>query len=300
MDIRQLTWFLAIADARSFSKAAASAFVAQPAMSQQMQKLERELGVELFDRTSRPIRLTPAGEHLYARAVPILGEVQKTQMEVQEFSGEFRGRIVTGSMQYLASVEMADILAAYRNAHPAVELQMRIGNSGQLLDLLRARQLDIAYCHADGVVDEDEFDVRVLREEELVVIVGPRHPAADGTTMRVDDLLDQPLITFPPGAASHEALERIFATAGAAPKAWFESADMATAIALVTRGLGVALVPRSVASRDASIAPLSISPVPVTLHVAQVSRLDRPRSLAIDAFASRAAAALSSTRYSPG
>ena len=299
MDLRQLNYFCMVAEHRSFSKAATAAFVAQPAMSQQIQRLEQELSVDLFDRSSRPIRLTAAGEHLYRQTSEILSALDQVKAEVQEFAGEFRGRIVIGAMQYLASSELPDLLAEFRSRHPTVELQLRIANTGQLLEMLHAGDIDLAYVHSDGLHASADLAVEHLREEELVIIVERSDPLARRTAVNVEELLDYPFITFRPGASTHEALLRLFAAVGAQPRAAFESADLATAFALVTRGLGIALVPRSVASLDPSVALLSVEPHTVTLDVVQAWRTDRPRSLALSSFVRQAASMLSSTKYSP-
>lgn len=292
MDLRQLQYFRIVARTRSFSKAADEAFVAQPAMSQQIQRLERELGVDLFDRRTRPIGLTPAGEHLFSRAEEILDAVDRASMETQEFSGEFRGRIVIGSMQYLASAELPDILADYRNVHPAVALQLRIANSGQLIDMLVAGEIDIAYCHSEGIPQDLGLDITPLRTEELVIVMRPADNDRGRTTITLDELLELPFISFRHGAATYEALVSLFASVGREPNTWFQSADLATAFALVKRGLGVALVPRSVASREPNMTLLSLAPSTVELQIAQVRRSERTQSLALTAFASQASRAL--------
>lgn len=286
-----------MAELRSFSKAAAATAVAQPAMSQQIQKLEREMGVALFDRSSRPIRLTPAGEHLLGQAARILADAERAKVEVQEFAGEFRGRVVIGAMQYLASSDLPDVLAAFRSRHPDVELQLRMGNTGQLLDLLHGGDVDIVFCHSDGSAASTGLVVDHLRAEELVIVANRDDPLAAQGSVTVADLLDHPFITFRPGASTHDALVQLFATAGRAPRASFESADLATAFALVKRGLGLAFVPRSVAALDVSVVSLPIVPDPVALNVAQMWRKDRPRSQPLISFARQARAMLAPSRY---
>jgi DNA-binding transcriptional LysR family regulator len=297
VDLRQLTYFCAVAEYRSFSKAAGAVFVAQPAMSQQIHRLELELAVELFDRSSRPIRLTPVGEHLFPQAREILASVARAKVEAQEFAGEFRGRIVIGAMQYLASSELPDLLVAYRKRHPAVELQLRMANTGQLLEMLQAGDIDVAYIHSDGMHPPDELVVEHLREEELVIIVDRADSLSDLPSVRVEDLFDYPFITFRKGASTHDALLQLFASAGRQPRTGFESADLATAFALVKRGLGLALVPRSVASLDPAVGVLSVAPQPVTRNVAQIWRKDRPHSLALASFVREARSMLAPTKY---
>ena len=165
---------------------------------------------------------------------------------------------------------------------------------------LRDSDIDIAYCHSEGVQPADDLEVTPLRSEELVIVMRPADNASARSTITLDELLELPFIGFRPGAAIHEALVSLFAVAGREPQIWFQSADVATAFALVKRGLGVALVPRSAASLEPTISVLSLAPSPLMLHVTQVQRRDRPRSLALVAFADQARSALNPGVYGPG
>lgn len=285
MDLRQLRYFCAIAARRSFRAAGEDLRIAQPALSQQMRRLEDELGVELFDRSTRPVGLTDAGEHLLPRARQLLADLERATAEVREFSGEFRGRIAVGAMQYLTNLELPGLLASFRERHPLVELGLRVGNTGQLCELLESGELDIAVCHSDELDLSPEFATEELRTEELVIVVAAADPLAGQTAVTVQELAPTPLITFRKGASIREALQHAFDEAGLVPQISFESADLPTAIELVRRGLGVALVPRSIAEREPpSVTALPIAPVRLTRRVALIWRSDRHRSRALEAF----------------
>lgn len=289
MDLRQLRYFCAIASRRSFRQASNDVHVAQPALSQQIQRLEDELGVKLFDRASRPVALTDAGETLLPRARQILADVDRAAAEAREFGSGYRGKVAIGAMQYLAGLELPDLLAEFHDRYPQVELELRLGNSGEILEMLRAGYTDIALCHIDEVELPPDFTVEELRREELVIIVKPSDPLAGLREVTVQELADVSFILFRPGASIRDALENAFAQEGLTLRVSFESSDIATAFALVSRGLGVALVPRSTAeTQPHAVAVVRVGPHSLARRVALVSSRERYRSRAVDAFANHA------------
>jgi DNA-binding transcriptional LysR family regulator len=274
MELIQLTYFCAVAGAGGFRKACANLMVSQPALSQQIKRLEAELGVELFDRGSRPIALTDAGAFLYGRAQQLLADVELTASQLHEFSGEFRGKVVLGAMQYLTFLALPEVIASFRQAHPLVELQLKMGNTGQLQQMLRSGEVDLILCHADNLSVGPKIHVRELRSEELVIIVAEDHPLASCDRISVPELADAHFITFGAEASIHQALLDAFAEYGRSPRIDVESADMTTAFALVERGLGVALVPRSIVG-SAHVRPLPLYPRAASRRLALVWRENR-------------------------
>lgn len=294
MDLRQLRYFVAIADHRSFRGAADELRLAQPALSQQVQRLEAELGVALFDRSSRPVKVTDAGAHLVPLARSILSDVERARAEIRDFASEPRGRLAVGAMQYLTSLELPDLLADFGRRHPAVELGLRVGTTGQLCDSLGLGDIDVVICHVDELGSRPELTVEPLRVEELVfVIARDSSRAADGRAT-ITSLAGEPLIAFHRGASIRDAMNAAFEHSGLTPKIAFEIGDMPTAVQLAARGLGVALVPRSIANRETGIAILGVAPTPLTRQVALVWRRDRHRSRALEAFRASTRAAMAS------
>jgi len=122
MEIRHLRYFVAVAYKRHFTHAAESLLIAQPALSQQIQALERELGVTLFERTSRQVRLTPAGEALLVHAEGILAEAEQAYVEMQAFAGVTRGRVKLGLLQSLGAYRLSSLLARFHAQHQEIEM----------------------------------------------------------------------------------------------------------------------------------------------------------------------------------
>ncbi len=284
MDLRQLRYFVAIAEHTSFRAAAEELCLAQPALSQQMRRLEGELGIKLFDRSTRPVRLTDAGTYLLPRARTILANVERTGVELRDFAAEPRGRLTVGSMQYLTNLELPGILADFSRRHPQVDLGLRVGNSGQLCDALTLGNLDVAICHVDELTSQPDLTVEPLRVEELVFAVPRGDPRAAQEAAEIGDFAGTPLITFHPGASIREAVLAEFTRAGLTPQIAFESPDMPTAVQLVARGLGVALIPRSIAEREPRVVALSVAPTRLTRQVALIWLSNRHRSLGLTAF----------------
>lgn len=292
MELRQLSYFVAIARRLSFRQAADDVHVTQSALSQQIRRLESEVGVELFDRRRHPIRLTDAGEHLLPRAIRLLDEVESLRTQTRDFGQTYSGRVVLGAMQYLTSLEVPDMLAGFRTRHPMVELQLRMGNTRQLEQMLKGDEVDLVLCHSDNLDLPGNFRVEELRTEELVIIVEATDPLAEANRLSIADLTDVPFITFQRGASIHDALQDAFAERGLTPRVGCESADMSTTFALVGRGLGVALVPRSITENgmytSRAVRAVPLGPEPITRTVALVVRADRYHSRALSAFVSYA------------
>lgn len=136
MDLAQLRYFVAISRHRSFRQAAEAIHLAQPSLSQQIRRLEAELGVELFDRSRRPVALTEAGRLLLARATDILSDVDDIVTELRDADGRYRGKVVVGAMQYLAYLELPKLLSEFRQQHPSITMHLRIGNTAEIRSLL--------------------------------------------------------------------------------------------------------------------------------------------------------------------
>ncbi len=285
MDFRQLRYFSVIAEHSSFRVAAEELNLAQSALSQQMHRLEAELGVELFDRSTRPIRITDAGEHLLSRSQVILSELDQITSEMRELATKHRSRLTLGVMQYLTSLEVPHLLAAFARRHPLVNLGLRVGGAEQLCAAMGDGEIDIAICHSDEVDAKFELATEFLRTEEFVVVVARQDPRAADGTITMQALAEEPLIAFKHGS-SIRVFTEAFAEAGIdhSPEFPFEGPDMSTVIGLVARGLGVALVPRPIAERAREVAWLRLSPEPLTREVALFWRPDTRRMDLIDAF----------------
>ena len=255
MELRQLRYLDAVARRRSFTLAAQDLHVAQSALSQQVAQLERELGVELLRRTTRRVEVTEAGELVLARARRALAETDGVRADLDALQGLILGTVRLGGVPQVGSVHPVAVIADFTRAYPGVAITVRDDVAGTLLGQLRAGDLDLVLA----LVEPDELDglegVRLL-DEELVVIAPLDHPLAGAKRVRVERLATEPLVAYGAGSALTDTL-RALVPGG---RVVAEANDLETVRELTARGLGVTLMPRSLAASHGdrlTIRPLS-------------------------------------------
>lgn len=270
MELRHLRYFKAVAHTKHFTRAAEELNLAQPALSQQIQQLERELGIALLERTSRQVRLTSAGEAFLIRAERILAEVERAQMEMQEFAGLTRGRVVIGALQSLKAFRFSSLLARFHVCYPGIEVVLREEATEKLLELLNAGRLDLSFLQVmgnDALVQEipaSSIATEKLLTEEVVLAVAPGHPLEHATQITIEELRGETFVAFKPGSGLRRLLHQMCLAAGFTPHVLFESGDLGTICSLVAEGLGISLLPRSVAeAAGRGIVSVSFGPQPI-------------------------------------
>jgi DNA-binding transcriptional LysR family regulator len=289
MDVDQLASFLAIVRHGSFRRAAEARHLAQPSLSEQIRRLETELGVRLFDRGRRPVQLTEPGRALAPRAEEIVAAVDEARFALRDFDANHGGTVSVGAMQYLVHLELPDLLADFQERNPNAELRLRIGNTGEIRTMLLEGQIQVAILHAEGATLPKHFGTQKLRTERLVLITAPDGELAQRDEVPWRDLVNESFIVFRDGASIKEALSTAAASAGFVPRAMLESSDMVTAVALVARGLGVAFVPESLARRESDkVAHVQVVAPTVTRQVIIAWDNARYRSRATSSFISSA------------
>jgi LysR family transcriptional activator of glutamate synthase operon len=268
MELRQLRYFVTVAHKRHFTRAAEELCIAQPALSQQIQALEHECGVALFERTSRRVQLTAAGEALLAHAEHILAAVEQTRVELQAFAELKKGRVAIGVLQSLSMYRLPALLSRFHARYPGIEITLREEVTEYLLDQIVKGQLDLALVHTVGNAfpshkTDPQIITRPILTEEIVVIVSPHHPLAHRQTIAPQELQHESFILFKPGSGLRQALMHLGEMGGFTPHVPFESGDIGTTRALVAEGLGIAVLPRSVAEiPDQAIAAIMLNPPP--------------------------------------
>jgi DNA-binding transcriptional LysR family regulator len=245
MDLRQLRYFEAVARHRHFTRAADELHVAQSAVSHQVQRLERELGIELLRRTTRSVEPTEAGALVAARARAVLAESEALLGEVEELRGLVRGRLTVGALLFGGELDIPAILAAFTAEFPHVEVGVREGTAQRMLDMLRDGSLDVAFALEKE--RPEEIEGIGLSREELTAAISPRHPLAGAAPLRVEQLAGHALIAFQPGSSTRAMVDATLARAGVKPRIAVEANDLALVRSMAARGLGVAVLPRSFA-----------------------------------------------------
>ena len=245
MELRQLRYLTALAEERNFTRAAAREHIAQPALSQQVLRLEKEFGLALVERTTRRVALTDAGELLVARARRALAEVEAAQAEMQSLRGVLTGRVAIGAMHTMGPIDLSLALAIFHARHPGVELSVFEGASEELAEMLRIDELDLAFLSVTERVESHELGLHQLVSEELVVILCTEHPLAAREQIRMAELREEEFISWRAGARLRELLLSAGAQAGFEPRVTLASNESHRIRRLVARGLGVAILPRS-------------------------------------------------------
>ncbi len=285
MELRQLRYFAAVAHHSSFTLAARDLNIAQPALSQQVRRLEQELGVELLRRTTRRVELTEAGELALARATRTLAEAEALRAEVDELRGLVRGTLSLGMLPTIGRLGPAPLLSSFSAAYPGIEIRLVEDTLVEALALLRADRLDLAFGLVDPELAGDGIAGEKLFDEELAVIVAEHHPLAKKRSVRFAELDGQPLVGFLTGSAVRQRLDDELEKAGATSAATLESNNINTLRALVAHGLGVSLVPRSFALGEGPpVAVLRVAPRSLHVPVSILYRADRARPPAAEAF----------------
>ncbi len=246
MELHQLEYLVAVAEEASFTRAAERVRVAQPGVSAQVRRLERELGQELFDRSGRAVRLTEVGAAVLPHARAALRAVDEVRLAVQELAGLVRGRVAVGMLTACAVPALFDLLAEFHRLYPGVEISLSEDSSDRMVSGLRDGSLDLALIGAAGPPAEG-LTTWTLLADQIVAAVGRDDPLAAQPTVTLAALQGRPLISLPPGTGVRACLDDACATAGLRLRIALEASDPKVLAVLAARGLGVAILPASLA-----------------------------------------------------
>lgn len=283
MELRQLVYFEAVVRHGGFTRAAEALRVAQPAVSAQIAKLERELGLPLLHRTTRRVRLTDAGELVLGRVRRILAEIDGVRDDTTEHAGAYGGRVRIGAIQALDPFDLAGALAAFRRARPGVTLELRTGRTAELAVALDRAEIDLALAPlVHGL--PDRISATELFDDELVLITAPGHPTAGRDALVVSDLAADPFVCLSSSSGLRRLLDGAAERAGTVVSVCFECSGPHQVRDLVAHGLGVALIARSVADGPGpAVVAHPVSPEPIRRPVGLLWNRDHPPSPAVGA-----------------
>jgi DNA-binding transcriptional LysR family regulator len=276
MELHQLRYVVAVAEEGSFTAAAQRELVAQPAVSAAVRSLERELGVQLFRRGRSGAQPTEAGVAVLAHARAALAAVAAARDVADEVTGLLRGRVAVGMVVGCTSTVLADLLADFSTAHPAVEVVLVEGSGADLLAALSSGRLDLAWV-GRAQPPLSGVETAVLYEEEQVAVV-PLGSSPRGRSLAVAELASHRLVALPPGTGGRTALDAACAAAGVVPVVACEATGLEMVCLLAERGLGTGVVPASVAAAAADrLRALPLDP-PVTSRIELAWRTGGPSS----------------------
>ncbi|MGK0465332.1 LysR family transcriptional regulator [Clostridium sp.] len=263
MEFRQLQYMLTVAEEKSFSKAAQKLYIAQPSLSQYIQKLEQQLGVQLFDRSTNPLRLTYAGELYAETAKKILSLNLQLSNQMEDISNFKKGRITIGLSSFRSAYIIPKVLPLFHKKFPGIDVVLVEGNSVKLEDLAVKGITDISIMTLP--IKENFFSYEPIFRENILLAMPPNHPickksltnhrshqhdaaSADNihSEISLHELRDEPFILLKQHQKLHQIATSLCKQAGFSPKIILESESIEATHALVSSGMGIAFIPDSI------------------------------------------------------
>jgi DNA-binding transcriptional LysR family regulator len=257
MDLRQLSYFVAVAEEGQFTRGAARVLVAQPAVSAQVRRLEHELGEQLFVREQNGVRLTVAGESLLPHARAAIAAADRGRDAIASLRGVMHGRLAV-AVAGPVDRRFAQALGDFHRAHPAVEISVAHHQNEPLLEAVAEGSIDAAIVGVGAQPLPPRVRARVVATEPLVLAVRNGNSLSRRRTIALAQLRDQPMITLVRGSGLRTVLENACRDAGFAPIITAEAGDLSSLVELAAEGLGVAVLPRS-ATDGADVAVVRIT-----------------------------------------
>ena len=284
MELRRLEHFIAVAEEGSFTRAARRVHLVQSALSVSVRGLEKELGVRLFERSTHNVNLTDAGKVFLPEARATLAAAAAALDAVQATVGGMRGTLRIGIMQSMLAVDLASILARFRDERPGVELRLRPARGGslKLSREVESGELDLAFVSVAGHAFTG-VELSSLASEPLLLAVPVGHPLAGHAAVTIPELDGQIFVEAPVGWGTRFVADRAFADAHVNRSISVEVADLATVVELVRAGLGLGLIPQSVARLSDRVEFVPLDP-PLEWEIALAVSTKRRASAAAQAF----------------
>ncbi|MCX8562368.1 LysR substrate-binding domain-containing protein [Mycolicibacterium mucogenicum] len=258
MELRQFEYFVAVAEEANFTRAAERIHVAQPAVSAQIARLERELGEPLFDRARREVRLTAAGHAVLPHARAALAAAADARTAVAELSDLVRGSVTIGTVT-AHDVDMPSLLARFHEAHPHVDITLGTANSDALIEAIRTGQLDAAIVSVGAELPAGLAAV-VVTDQPIVAAVALDDPWHTRRSARLAELAGRAVIVLPVGTGIRHQFDRACADVGVDVHVAFEASTPHALADLAARGLGVAVLPQAMVRSRADLHLIKLTP----------------------------------------
>ncbi|MEN1973198.1 LysR substrate-binding domain-containing protein [Luteimonas sp. MJ204] len=290
MNLRDLGYFIALADHLHFGRAAAASFVSQPTLSTQIRKLEEELGVALVERAPRNVMLTPAGHEVAARARRVMADVEQMREAARRSQDPEAGKVTLGLFPTLGPYLLPHVVPGIRARFPELELLLVEEKSDVLLERLQQGRLDAALLALP--VNDEQLHVEFLFEEPFVLAVPEAHPLAGRGPIALADLADERLLLLADGHCLRDQALDVCHLSGASEKGEFQATSLETLRQMVAANVGVTLLPslavKPPVARSESIELVDFRAPPPSRRIAMVWR----RSTAMAPFLQALAAVL--------
>lgn len=280
MDLRQVSYVIAVVDQGSFTAAAASVPISQPALSQSIRSLERELGTPLFHRLGREVRLTAAGDAFVGPARAMLREATNARAAVADVAGLGAGHLDIVALPTLVAEPLVQLVGAFRRLHPGVTVRItEPEDSAAVVGLVRSGASELGL--GEGPIAPGAVEVDVLLEQELLAVMPPDTPVSERRRLPVARLAALPLLTTPAGTSTRRLVDEALRQAGLDPVVAVESDHREAIVPLVMAGAGAALLPEPLARQARALGAVTARLEPaVRRQVVLVRRPGEPSAAA--------------------
>ncbi len=269
MELRQLEYFVAVAEEANFTRAAKRVHISQSGVSAQIRQLERDLGATLIDRSGRTATVTTAGAAALEYARAVLASANALRQAVDEMNGLVRGRLVVGMVNGCTVTPLFDALAGFHLAHPGVEIALYEGNSDRLVDAVRTGATDLALIGAAGAPPAGLGALSIV-SEGLVAAVPIGHPMADRRHVTLADVVSYPIVCMPRGTGIRTVLDQACSVKGVTPDIALEASAPGAVADLAIRGFGVAVLSASMVVDHDRLNALAIDDIQIPAVLALV------------------------------
>jgi DNA-binding transcriptional LysR family regulator len=275
MELQQMRYVLAVAETNSFTRAAQQCLVVQSALSHQINRLERELGARLFERTSRRVRLTPAGAAFLPAARQCLDAAERAAADVAAAVGEVRGRLTVGLIPTVAAVDLAGVLHDFRRRYPSVRISLRVSASEDLVEQVKQGTVEVAFLGLPVTARPEGVHARELARDRLVAVVPADHPLAAESSVTLRRLSDEVFVDLPARTAGRVQSDQAFEAGGLTREVAFEVTTAYLTSRLVERGLAVAMLPSAYAPQLTGVKTIEVTDAPARVEYVIWSHFDR-------------------------
>src|SRR5262245_22865063 len=266
MELHQLRYVIAVAETSSFTRAAERCLVVQSALSHQIARLERELGARLFERTSRRVRLTPAGAAFLPAARQCLEAADRAAAEVAAAVGEVRGRLAVGLIPTVAAVDIPSALRDFHEQYPHVRINLRVGASEDLVEQVKEGVIEVAFLGLPTTTRPEGVEAHELARDRHVAVVAPGHPLAGAATTSLRRLATETFVDLPAGTAGRIQSDLAFSAAGLTRDVAYEVTTAYLVARLVAEGLGIAMLPSAYAPQLSGVVTIEVADAPARVE----------------------------------
>ena len=259
MQYDSLKTFVTLCEVGNFTKTSEILHISQPSVSLHIKNLEREFQTELFVRSPKLVQITPTGEILYKRVKQIIAIYEQAKEDILEHHNSVQGELIIGASFTIGEYILPSLLSKLQKDFPALELQIIIGNTHEIVESVRSLQVDIGLI--EGQTNDTEVSVHPFMEDELFIIASNEHPLASKGPLGIADLQNQAWVSREQGSGTREYLNHVIRSTGLTVKSLITISSNQGIKESVIQGMGLSLLSRSVIEREVKNGDLSVIPI---------------------------------------